>query len=86
MSKTCSDLRAFSWGKFSWTEVICVRKLTLCNSDYGPPSAADVTCEHPKRQAWSDDSGRPDECQDESVHAACGDTDHDEREEDPGTP
>ena len=46
---------------------------------------ADVTCEHPKRQAWSDDSGRPDECQDESVHAACGDTDHDEREEDPGT-
>ena len=29
MSKT---LRAFSLGKFSWTEMICVKKLTLCNS------------------------------------------------------
>ena len=32
MSKTCRDLRAFYWGKFSWTEMICVEKLTLCNS------------------------------------------------------
>ena len=32
MSKTCSDLRAFSWGIFSWTEMICVKKLTFCNS------------------------------------------------------
>ena len=30
MSKTCRDLRAFS--KFSWTEMICVKKLTFCNS------------------------------------------------------
>ena len=32
MSKTSRNLRAFSWGKFSWTEMICVIKLTLCNS------------------------------------------------------
>ena len=32
MSKTSRNLRAFSWGKFSWTEMICVKKLTLCNS------------------------------------------------------
>ena len=32
MSKTCRDFRAFSWGKFSWTEMICVKKLTFCNS------------------------------------------------------
>ena len=25
MSKTCCDLRAFSWGKLSWTEMICVK-------------------------------------------------------------
>ena len=34
MSKTSRNLRAFSWGKFSWTEMICVKKLTLCNSDF----------------------------------------------------
>ena len=33
MSKTSRNLRAFSWGKFSWTEMICVKKLTLCNSE-----------------------------------------------------
>ena len=32
MSKTSCNLRAFSWNKFSWTEMICVKKLTLCNS------------------------------------------------------
>ena len=32
MSKTSRNLCAFSWGKFSWTEMICVKKLTLCNS------------------------------------------------------
>ena len=32
MSKTCRDLRAFYWGKFSWKEMICVKKLTCCNS------------------------------------------------------
>ena len=32
MSKTSRNLRAFSWGKFSWTEIICVKKLTFCNS------------------------------------------------------
>ena len=25
MSKTCRDLRAFYWGKFSWTEMIRVK-------------------------------------------------------------
>ena len=25
MSKTWCDIRAFSWGKFSWTEMICVK-------------------------------------------------------------
>ena len=25
MSKTSRNLRAFSWGKFSWTEMICVK-------------------------------------------------------------
>ena len=25
MSKTSCNLRAFSWGKFSWTEMICVK-------------------------------------------------------------
>ena len=29
MSKTSRNLRAFSWGKFNWTEMICVNKLTL---------------------------------------------------------
>ena len=33
MSKTC-DLRTFSWGKLSWTEIICVKKLTFCSSVY----------------------------------------------------
>ena len=37
-------------------------------------------------QARGDDSGRPDECQDQGVHAARGDVDHNEREEDRGTP
>ena len=32
MSKTPCNLRAFPWGKFSWTEMICVKRLTLCNS------------------------------------------------------
>ena len=32
MSKTCRILCAFSWGNFSWTEMICVKKLTFCNS------------------------------------------------------
>ena len=32
MQKTCRDLPAFSWGQFSWTEMICVKKLTFCNS------------------------------------------------------
>ena len=36
MSKTSRNLRAFSWGKFSWTEMICVKKLTLCNSESMP--------------------------------------------------
>ena len=36
MSKTSRNLRAFSWGKFSWTEIICVKKLTFCNSDRQP--------------------------------------------------
>ena len=35
MSKTCCDLRAFSWGKFGWTEMICVKKVTFCNSVSG---------------------------------------------------
>ena len=34
MSKTSRNLRAFSWGKFSWTEMICVKKLTFCNSGW----------------------------------------------------
>ena len=34
MAKTCRDLHAFSWGKFSWTEIICVKKLTFCNSGH----------------------------------------------------
>ena len=29
MSKTCRDLRAFYWGKFSWTEMICVKKIDI---------------------------------------------------------
>ena len=33
MSKTSRNLCAFSWGKFSWTEMFCVKKLTFCNSD-----------------------------------------------------
>ena len=36
-------------------------------------------------QARGDDCGWPDECKDKGVHAARGDLDHDEREEDPGT-
>ena len=35
MSKICRDLRAFSWGKFGWTDMICVKKLTFFNSDDG---------------------------------------------------
>ena len=31
-SKTCYDLRTFSWGKFIWKELICVKNLTFCNS------------------------------------------------------
>ena len=38
------------------------------------------------RQARGDDRGRPNERKDKGVHAARGDLDHDEREEDPGTP
>ena len=38
MSKTSRNLRAFSWGKFSWTEMICVKKLTLCNSAFHLPT------------------------------------------------
>ena len=34
MSKTSRNLRAFSWGKFSWTEMICVKRLTFCNSGW----------------------------------------------------
>ena len=29
MSKTSRNLRAFSWGKFSWTEMICVKKIDI---------------------------------------------------------
>ena len=38
MSKTCRDLHAFYWGKFIWTEMICVKKLTFCNSDHSTPT------------------------------------------------
>ena len=30
--KTRYDLRAFSWGKFIWKELICVNNLTFCKS------------------------------------------------------
>ena len=36
MSKTRRDLGTFSWGKFIWTEIICVKKLTFCNSGKQP--------------------------------------------------
>ena len=32
MSKTC-DLRAFSRGKLSWTEIICVKKIAALSTD-----------------------------------------------------
>ena len=41
MSKTCRDLRAFSWGKFSWTEMICENQL---NTDCLPGVLSVVTC------------------------------------------
>ena len=31
-SKTRYDLRSFSWGKFIWKELICVKNLTFRNS------------------------------------------------------
>ena len=34
VSKTRYDLRPFSWGKFIWKELICVKKLTFRNSDH----------------------------------------------------
>ena len=42
MSKTSRNLRAFSWGKFSWTEMICAKKLRFfnsgpCDNDDGDP-------------------------------------------------
>ena len=48
MSKTCRDLRAFYWGKFSWTEMICVKKLTLCNSDSDEGKTTTKTLESQK--------------------------------------
>ena len=52
MSKTSRNLRAFSWGKFSWTEMICVKNwhyatLNLCTLMRGENS-----CRH----RWA---GRP---------------------------
>ena len=48
MSKTCRNLRAFYWGKFSWTEMICVKKLTFCNS------VIIIQCHHAiSPQSWS---------------------------------
>jgi len=31
-STICYDIRTFSWGKFIWKELICVKYLTFCNS------------------------------------------------------
>ena len=43
MPKFSRNLRAYSWCKFSWTEMICVKKLTLCNSAFQEYLAGHMT-------------------------------------------